>query len=1097
MVVTLMAAACDDAGGGGAGSPCNTSAMTCQGTNAAEECRAGLLHTIVCRGPVGCTSNVCDESIGGVPGEPCSQLQLGRTTCSIAAGRKVQCTGGTWIDLGQCAGCISTGADVVCASGPGPDAGTSTDAGSMMAPDAGGLPLSVTPAATTSPPRGTRTLSAQGGTGQYAWTMQSRGSGGTVSASGAYVAGTIGNTSDVVKVTDTAGATAFVSIAIGASLTISPQMPSVTASASLTFSATGGSGIGFTFGITTNVSGGTINAGTGGYVAGSTPGTDLIRVTDSLGNISSTPVAVSARIPRWTFLVYANADNDLEPFVLQDLQEMAAQGSSPDVNVLVEVDRHPAYTGAGVLNQPAFTQTKRFKVESGALTQLADLGETDMGAQAPLASFVEWGIRYAPAQRIALIFWDHGSGWKGFGLDATNGNSSLSLGEIRQGVTAGLAAAGRAKLDIIGFDACLMATWEVAYELRNLAEVLVASEDVEPGNGWDYTPIVEAMRNIVSLTPATLGQTIADSFRAHSLALVPVQAPFITLSVFDLTRMSVLVNAVNGLATALRGRLTNIQGWMDVARVRGETHSFQEGDNLLDLGDFAIRAKALLGASIAPQADAVTAALSAVITYKVGGAAQGRATGATTYFVPAISQYDPRYDALELLAASSWDEFTLDFRTLQNTDTQPPIVGTVTFNSGAFVAPVTGTDIDASSGQILVMQGTTGSRRVITMLPAVYSSSQVTQRWSGQVFNISSGGRSVIVPLLYGGQFTVNGTQSQQYLVKATFQDPTVTNFIPVVLQYVYDGTQLRFGGAFSTSGSTAQVTLTPGGSLRPIQLIEQAAALVEVEDIANTMTVTATAPVLGIELGVVGSYAVGFIIKDLAGNQAFNLGTFSLGCEADSQCRNSVGRVCNVGSATCVQCTSTNASACSGATPACEPTTSTCAQCTASNVSACPSNLPYCTANACAQCQYGYECSTATDVCVAGTCTNVIGRTIVVNMYSATVPATMVNGSSWDAFSGLPDPFVEIFANGVSLGRTASMPDTLSPVWNTVAQFTFATNSSLQFQAWDEDVTTNDYIEGVGWSTPSGVLSLVRAGGYSGTSTNGRVNWNIFAEAR
>ena len=42
------------------------------------------------------------------------------------------------------------------------------------------------------------------------------------------------------------------------------------------------------------------------------------------------------------------------------------------------------------------------------------------------------------------------------------------------------------KLDIIGFDACLMNMLEVAYQLRDHTEVVVGSEELEPGKGWDW-----------------------------------------------------------------------------------------------------------------------------------------------------------------------------------------------------------------------------------------------------------------------------------------------------------------------------------------------------------------------------------------------------------------------------------------------------------------------------------------------------------------------------------------------------------------------------------------------------------------------------------
>ena len=43
------------------------------------------------------------------------------------------------------------------------------------------------------------------------------------------------------------------------------------------------------------------------------------------------------------------------------------------------------------------------------------------------------------------------------------------------------------KLDLLGFDTCLMSAYEVALQLAPYAEKLLASEETEPGHGWQYT----------------------------------------------------------------------------------------------------------------------------------------------------------------------------------------------------------------------------------------------------------------------------------------------------------------------------------------------------------------------------------------------------------------------------------------------------------------------------------------------------------------------------------------------------------------------------------------------------------------------------------
>src|SRR5690606_22703317 len=149
-------------------------------------------------------------------------------------------------------------------------------------------------------------------------------------------------------------------------------------------------------------------------------------------------------------------------------------------------------------------------------TELQDLGEGNMGDPATLADFIAYGLENYPADRGALDVWDHGGAWPGFGPDDSHG-VVLTLPEIAQGLQGGLARAGRQELTMIGFDACLMATYEVAMITRPFGEYLLASEELEPGHGWDYAAL-RVLRDDPSTDPVTLGRAIADGFQAQAAA---------------------------------------------------------------------------------------------------------------------------------------------------------------------------------------------------------------------------------------------------------------------------------------------------------------------------------------------------------------------------------------------------------------------------------------------------------------------------------------------------------------------------------------------------------------------------------------------------
>jgi len=155
-------------------------------------------------------------------------------------------------------------------------------------------PLTLSPTSATVAPKGSQTFTASGGSGGYSYSLQTNASGGAINAStGAYTAGVIGNVTDTVQVTDSLGNVTTVTVSVGPGITINPSSPTSPPKGSLAFSASGGSGTGYTWSLTTNNSGGSINASTGAYTAGATVNVaDTASVADSLGNTASVNVSV-------------------------------------------------------------------------------------------------------------------------------------------------------------------------------------------------------------------------------------------------------------------------------------------------------------------------------------------------------------------------------------------------------------------------------------------------------------------------------------------------------------------------------------------------------------------------------------------------------------------------------------------------------------------------------------------------------------------------------------------------------------------------------------------------------------------------------------
>ncbi len=448
----------------------------------------------------------------------------------------------------------------------------------------------------------------------------------------------------------------------------------------------------------------------------------------------------------WTVLVYMVADNDLEPFAIADLQEMMRAGSASGFNLIVQADRADGYSSDGVGGLPDFTGVKRLKVNAGSLEELADLGELDSADPATLASFVTWGLSKYPADRTALVFWDHGGGWHGFGLDEASGNRLMHLPEIEQGVRQGLAGANAKPFALIGFDACLMATWEVALTLAPHAEYLLASEETEPGHGWDWEVFSIAAGN-PSTEPVALARRVIDGFLAQAQA--QGTADNVTLSLVDLYRLGSVSTAIGEMTKTFDGTPALV-----TAFGRGQERALKFGDapdpsratNLVDLATLA-EETSKEASQVSATRGAVLTAISGAVVAHVEGAAKATAKGLAVYFPPSAAVYDSGYDALP--AAASWRSFLHAYfgganaETAVPTFTNPNKLAVTAFDGNGHLT-VDGT-LDSSGASSVtkatVLEGlvVNGTYVLLSEEPAAVNGTSVHGSWDLSVLQITRG----------------------------------------------------------------------------------------------------------------------------------------------------------------------------------------------------------------------------------------------------------------------------------------------------------------------------------------------------------------------
>jgi len=116
-----------------------------------------------------------------------------------------------------------------------------------------------------------------------------------------------------------------------------------------------------------------------------------------------------------------------------------------------------------------------------------------------------------------LILWDHGGGSvSGYGYDQHYPSNTMRLDEIAVALKN-----GGCVFDLIGFDACLMATLETAIVLEPYADYMIASEEVEPGIGWYYTGWITALSRNTSIKTIDLGKKLIDDYVKEVRAKTP------------------------------------------------------------------------------------------------------------------------------------------------------------------------------------------------------------------------------------------------------------------------------------------------------------------------------------------------------------------------------------------------------------------------------------------------------------------------------------------------------------------------------------------------------------------------------------------------
>jgi hypothetical protein len=365
-----------------------------------------------------------------------------------------------------------------------------------------------------------------------------------------------------------------------------------------------------------------------------------------LSTVSGTAFAAPAAPAKWTVMVYISGDNNLEDYVVLDIEnELAPTGSTADVNVVALADRGPGYdTSYG-----DWQTTKLFYVTQGMTAApenaVADWGERNMGDPQTLTDFVDWSKTNYPADHYVLYFWGHGWNWHpGYVMLDDTDADTLDYHEMKS------ALPSLGFIDVVGYDGCNMASIEIFDLWHGHATAVTASQEYVNWEGIQYDLVLAQL----AANPAMTADQVAIATSQSATDDMTWSAVAVD------SRYTALKTAVNDWAVALNNGLAANRKKYD--RAFGATQSFWQAPMDKDLYDMAYEInRNVADANIKAKSQAVMNAVAAVVLHERHGSKYGGAHGITIYHISRASEKNSNYtyyrSTIDFALTTVWDEF--------------------------------------------------------------------------------------------------------------------------------------------------------------------------------------------------------------------------------------------------------------------------------------------------------------------------------------------------------------------------------------------------------------------------------------------------------
>ena len=268
-----------------------------------------------------------------------------------------------------------------------------------------------------------------------------------------------------------------------------------------------------------------------------------------------TPVVPNSQAS-WTAMIYLAGDTNLcrdyestEFSIIRNLETQLGPKIGPGgfLNVVVLFDRN---TQDGYCDQP---NTTRYHIQpEGNYTVGLNLwpqeNDLNMGDKATLIDFVSRAMRQFPADHYYLAIENHGNAIQGIAEDWSSEKDGkrdrLDTRELYSAFKTITDTTGN-KLDVLGYEACLMGAYEAAYDVRNVAEYVFFFPTISYTNKESYPGYLRNPAFTAESDGRALGNVMFDVYQGSVLA----NAYVMTLAKTD--GVQALQTAVNAWADAL------------------------------------------------------------------------------------------------------------------------------------------------------------------------------------------------------------------------------------------------------------------------------------------------------------------------------------------------------------------------------------------------------------------------------------------------------------------------------------------------------------------------------------------------------------------